>query len=39
VIGVADGGVELVEIKPPGRRAMSGADWGRGRKANTGEFT
>ena len=31
VLGVAEGGVELVEIQPPGRRAMSGADWARGR--------
>jgi methionyl-tRNA formyltransferase len=38
VIGVADGGVEVVEIKPPGRRAMSGADWGRGRRSASGSF-
>jgi methionyl-tRNA formyltransferase len=39
VIGVVDGGVELVEIKAPGRREMSGADWGRGRRSSSGRFS
>ena len=39
VVGVADGGVELVEIQPPGGRAMSGADWARGRRGRAGSFT
>lgn len=39
VIGVADGGVELIEIKAPGRRAMSGAEWARGRRVASGSFS
>lgn len=39
VIGVADGGVELVEVKAAGRRATAGADWARGRKAQSGRFS
>lgn len=31
VLGFADGSVELTSIQPPGKRAMSGADWLRGR--------
>jgi methionyl-tRNA formyltransferase len=38
VAGIADGGVELVEIQPPGGRAMSGAEWARGRRSQTGLF-
>jgi methionyl-tRNA formyltransferase len=38
VAGLADGGVELVEIQPAGGRAMSGADWARGRRGRTGSF-
>ncbi len=38
VAGVADGGVELVEIQPPGGRLMSGAEWARGRRSQTGAF-
>lgn len=36
VAGLADGGLELVELVPPGRRAMSGADWLRGRRRQSG---
>ena len=35
VIGVSDGGVELIEIHAPGRRPTSGADWARGRRAGS----
>jgi methionyl-tRNA formyltransferase len=38
VIGVADGAVELVDIQPPGKRAMAGAAWGRGRHGRAGSF-
>jgi methionyl-tRNA formyltransferase len=38
VIGVADGGVELVEVKAAGRTATTGADWARGRRAGSGAF-
>lgn len=38
VIGIADGGVELVEVQPPGKRAMPGADWARGRHDRAGSF-
>lgn len=31
VVGLADGALEIVTIQPPGKRAMSGADWLRGR--------
>jgi methionyl-tRNA formyltransferase len=36
VAGFGDGGVELVEIKPPGKRPMSGPDWLRGRHRSSG---
>lgn len=32
VLGCADGALELVIVQPPGRRAMSGEDWLRGRR-------
>jgi len=38
VLGVADGGVELVEIQPPGKRVMPGADWVRGRQGRAGSI-
>ncbi len=38
VAGVVDGGVELVEIQPPGGRLMSGAEWARGRRNQSGAF-
>ncbi|MEX2251546.1 MAG: methionyl-tRNA formyltransferase [Acidimicrobiia bacterium] len=38
VVGVFDGGVELVEIQPPGKRVMPGADWVRGRHGRSGSF-
>ncbi|MFP3915756.1 MAG: methionyl-tRNA formyltransferase, partial [Actinomycetota bacterium] len=31
VVGLADGGLEITEIQPPGKRAMSGEAWLRGR--------
>ena len=36
VVGLADGGVELVEVLPPGKRPMSGEAWLRGRRRETG---
>ena len=30
VLGCADGALELLAVKPPGRREMSGEDWLRG---------
>jgi methionyl-tRNA formyltransferase len=36
VAGFADGGVELVEIKPPGKGVMAGSDWLRGRRRSSG---
>jgi methionyl-tRNA formyltransferase len=36
VVGVADGGVELLEIQPPGRTPMSGGAWLRGRMQTHG---
>ncbi|HLF60049.1 MAG TPA: methionyl-tRNA formyltransferase [Acidimicrobiia bacterium] len=38
VIGMTDGGVELVAIQPPGKRAMPGPDWARGRHGRAGSF-
>jgi methionyl-tRNA formyltransferase len=32
VVAVGDGGVELVTLQPPGKRAQAGADWVRGRQ-------
>jgi len=34
VLGCADGALELLVVQPPGRRAMSGEDFLRGRSAN-----
>jgi methionyl-tRNA formyltransferase len=36
--GLADGGVELVDVKPPGKRAMSGAAWVQGRHRSSGHI-
>lgn len=36
VAGAADGGVELVEIQPPGKKPMSGAAWIRGLRRSSG---
>ena len=38
VLGVADGGVELVEVQPSGKQAMPGPDWARGRHGRAGSF-
>lgn len=32
VVAVGDRGVELVELQPPGKRPLPGADWARGRR-------
>jgi methionyl-tRNA formyltransferase len=32
VLGLADGAVAVEELQPPGKRAMTGADWLRGRE-------
>jgi len=32
VVGVGNGGVELVTLQPPGKKAQAGADWVRGRQ-------
>jgi methionyl-tRNA formyltransferase len=39
VAGFGDGGVELVEIQPPGRRVMDGDAWLRGRHGSSGLVT
>jgi methionyl-tRNA formyltransferase len=36
VAGLADGAIELTSIQPPGKTAMSGADWARGRRESAG---
>ncbi len=36
VVGVADGGVALVELQPPGKNRQSGDDWLRGRQRDSG---
>lgn len=36
VVGVADGGVALVELQPPGKNRQSGEDWLRGRRRSGG---
>jgi len=36
VAGFGDGGVELVEIKPPGKGVMAGSAWLRGRHRSSG---
>lgn len=39
VIGVADGGVVLRRLQPPGKKVMSGEAWGRGRHTNAGSIS
>jgi methionyl-tRNA formyltransferase len=36
IAGFSDGGVELVEVQPPGKRPMGGASWLRGRQRDSG---
>lgn len=36
IVGLADGGIELVTLQPPGKTPMSGADWARGRRESGG---
>jgi methionyl-tRNA formyltransferase len=36
VAGLSDGGMELVTLLPPGKRAMSGASWLRGLRRSSG---
>ncbi|HSO51039.1 MAG TPA: methionyl-tRNA formyltransferase [Acidimicrobiia bacterium] len=38
IAGFVDGGVELVELKPPGKAAMSGEAWLRGRNRAAGKI-
>lgn len=37
VAGLADGGIELMAILPPGKKVMEGAAWLRGLRRSTGE--
>jgi methionyl-tRNA formyltransferase len=37
VVGLGDGGMELVEVLPPGKRPMSGEAWLRGRHQDSGK--
>ena len=37
VVGTGDGAVRLIRVQPSGRRAMSGAEWARGRRLEAGE--
>lgn len=36
VVAVREGGVELVEVHPPGKRPQPGEDWARGRRRSRG---
>lgn len=36
LLGLADGGVEIVTIQPPGRKTREGAAWARGRRETAG---
>jgi hypothetical protein len=36
VAGLADGGMELVDLIPPGKRPMRGEAWLRGRRQDNG---
>jgi len=36
VVGLADGGIELISLQPPGKKPMSGAAWARGRRERGG---
>lgn len=36
VAGLADGGIELLTLQPPGKTVMTGADWARGRRDSGG---
>lgn len=36
VVGFSDGGIELVEVKPAGRKAMTGEAWLLGRRSQSG---
>ena len=36
VVAVGEGGVELVELHPPGKRPQTGEDWARGRRGSRG---
>lgn len=37
VVAVGEGGVELVELQPPGKRPQTGDDWARGRRGSRGK--
>lgn len=36
VVAIGDGAVELLELQPPGKRPLPGADWVRGRRRSRG---
>lgn len=36
VVGLSDGGIELVELQPPGKNPLDGASWARGRRRDAG---
>jgi methionyl-tRNA formyltransferase len=36
VVGVADGGIALIELQPPGKNRQAGEDWLRGRMGSEG---
>jgi methionyl-tRNA formyltransferase len=38
LVGAADGALELVEVRPEGRRAMSGAEFARGARLGPEEW-
>jgi len=37
VVAAGEGALELVEVKPAGKRAMPGADWARGKRVSVGD--
>ena len=39
VLGTSDGAVELLEVQPPGKRAMTAAAWMHGRRGKPAAFT
>ncbi len=39
VLGTSDGSVELLEVQPPGKRAMTAAAWMHGRRGRSAAFT
>ncbi|HBA86194.1 MAG TPA: methionyl-tRNA formyltransferase [Verrucomicrobia bacterium] len=37
IVAAGDGSIRLLEVQPPGKRPMTGADWARGRRLVGGE--